>query len=406
MNTNRNFLNSCCLLTAGLALATCACRAEAEALRQETPATLQSLQDKLEQQTRRIDRLYRALGPQLEELEARADALRKQQEEDALLAMKPVFQIKDENFNSKLLFLPVSRKLALAGADQNIRLLALPQGKVEVTLTGAEGNIECLAATADGKQLFAGTDKGFIFAWSGEKDPAVKIASTGGYPVTAFALSPDGTCVAWACNGMNGTDGKWTQPDESLVMVDTATGRRLWATKVGRGDFQALSFDGKGTCLAVVQTSKVVVLDTATGQVMHELAHEQYPTGPLSTAMSPDGNVCAVGYAPNSIGLWDAHTARLLRLIKAHGNWVVSLAFTPDGALLASSAGDTTASIWQVATGKELGRLRFGDGAAYVNSVSISDDGRWLAAGRRGEYAVREMPALLSQRKSDSPEKD
>jgi WD40 repeat protein len=85
---------------------------------------------------------------------------------------------------------------------------------------------------------------------------------------------------------------------------------------------------------------------------------------------------------------------------------VVSLAFTPDGTRLASSAGDTTASVWEVATGKEVGRLRFGDGGAYVYSVSVSDDGRWLAAGRQGEYVVCEMPTPVSQLAPGAPAKD
>jgi WD40 repeat protein len=370
MKTLLHILNRCNLPATCLTLAASTCFAIAAGTQppQDTSATLQRLQEQFDQQTKRVDRLYRALGPQLAEMEERAAAMKKQQEEDAALAMKPLFRAEDQNFNSKLLFLPGSRRLALAGADRIIRLLALPQGKVEATLTGAEGRIECLSATADGKRLFAGTDKGLVFAWSDGKD------------------------------GKNGADGKWSEPDESLVVLDTASGRKLWGAKIGRGDFQALSFAGDGNQLAVVQQGKVAVLDAATGQVLHQLAHEQYPAGPLSTAMNQDGNVCAVGYGPNSIGLWDARTGKLLRLIKAHSNWVVSLAFTPDGALLASSAGDTTASVWEVATGKEVGRVRFGDGGTYVYSVSISDDGHWLAAGRQGEYVVREMPAPLSHR--------
>jgi WD40 repeat protein len=398
----RNLLAAGAVLSAGTGFTIVA----AEAPPKDSSAALLRLQDQLDRQTKRIDRLYNAIGPQLAELEERAAAMKKQQEEDAALAMKPVFRAEDQNFKSKLLFLPGSRRLALAGADRMIRLLALPQGKVEATLTGAEGHIECLSATADGKRLFAGTDKGFVFAWSDGKDPAVKITSTDDWPVTALAASPDGTRVAWACNGKNGADGKWSQPNESLVVLDTASGRKLWGGKIGRGDYQALSFAGEGNQLAVVQQGKVTVFDAATGQVLRELAHEQYPAGPLSTAMSRDGAVCAVGYAPNSIGLWDAQTGKPLRLIKAHSNWVVSLAFTPDGALLASSAGDTTASVWEVATGKEVGRLRFGDGGTYVYSVSISDDGRWLAAGRQGEYVVSEMPTPLSERKPGSSEKD
>jgi WD40 repeat protein len=395
-------MQSCTALAIGIGMAAAATNPPP----QETSAALRRLQEQVDEQTKRVDRLYNAIGPQLAEWEERAAAMKKQQEEDVALAMKPVFRAEDDNFNSKLLFLPGSRRLALAGADRIIRLVALPQGKVEETLTGAEGRIECLAATADGKRLFAGTDKGFVFAWSEGKDPAVKITSTDQWPVTALAASPDGTRVAWACNGKNGADGKWSQPNESLVMLDTASGRKLWGAKIGRGDFQALSFAGEGNQLAVVQQGAVAVLDAATGRLLQPLAHEQYPSGPLSTALSRDGNVCAVGYAPNSIGLWDARSGKLLRLLKAHGNWVVSLAFTPDGALLASSAGDTTASVWEVATGKEVGRLRFGDGGAYVYSVSISDDGHWLAAGRQGEYVVRKMPIPLSQRTPGSSEKD
>jgi WD40 repeat protein len=392
---------------AGVVLVACACFpvAAGEPPRPDNSSALRRLQDQLDQQTKRIDRLYNALGPQLAELEERAAAMTKQQEEDAALAMKPVFRAADENLNSKLLFLPNSRWLALAGSDRTIRLLALPQGKVEATLTGAEGGINCLAATADGKRLFAGTDKGLVFAWSEGKDPAVKITSTDDWPVTALAVAPDGTRVAWACNGKNGTDGKWVQPNESLALLDTASGRKVWGGKIGRGDYQALSFAGEGNRLAVVQPGKVAVLDAMVGRLLHELAHEQYPAGPLSTAMSRDGNVCAVGYAPNSVGLWDARTGKCLRILTAHSNWVVALAFTPDGTLLASSAGDTTASVWEVATGKEVGRLRFGDGAAYVYSVSISDDGRWLAAGRSGEYVVCEMPTRPPQPTPGSSER-
>jgi len=398
----RPLLTACLLLAAGPGFTVAA----AEASPQEPSSALLRLQDLLDQQTKRIDRLYNAIGSQLAELEERAAAVKKQQEEDAALAMKAVFRAEDENFNSKLLFLPGSRRLALAGNDRTIRLLALPQGKVEATLTGAEGGINCLAVTADGKRLFAGTDKGLVFAWSDGKDSAVKITSTEDWPVTALAVSPDGARVAWACNGKNDADGKWVQPNESLVMLETASGRKLWGAKTGRGDYQALSFAGEGSRLAAVQQGKVAVLDAATGRVLYELAHERYPTGPLSTAMSRDGNICAVGYGPNSIGLWDARTGKCLRTLKAHSNWVVSLAFTLEGTLLASSAGDATASVWEVATGKEVGRLRFGDGGAYVYSVSISDDGRWLAAGRQGEYAVCEMPAQLFQRTPGSSGKD
>jgi hypothetical protein len=98
-------------------------------------------------------------------------------------------------------------------------------------------------------------------------------------------------------------------------VLDTASGRKLWGAKIGRGDFQALSLAGDGNQLAVVEQGKVAVLDAATGQVLYQLAHEQYPAGPLSTAMSRDGNICAVGYhitvkaANRRIAQGDPHAA-------------------------------------------------------------------------------------------------
>jgi WD40 repeat protein len=72
---------------------------------------------------------------------------------------------------------------------------------------------------------------------------------------------------------------------------------------------------------------------------------------------------------------------------------VVSLALSPDGSLLASGAGDATVRVWELATGEELGRLRFETSkSACVRSLSFSKDGRWLAAGIPGEFAVMEMP--------------
>ena len=50
------------------------------------------------------------------------------------------------------------------------------------------------------------------------------------------------------------------------------------------------------------------------------------------------------------------------RLLAGHTNEVFTLAFSPDGQLLASGSGDTTIRLWEVASGKEVRVLstRFG----------------------------------------------
>src|SRR4051812_13691687 len=71
--------------------------------------------------------------------------------------------------------------------------------------------------------------------------------------------------------------------------------------------------------------------------------------------------------------------ARLGTADLRHGGVVRSLAFSPDGKLLASAGHDRLVSLWSVATGKELARCAGHE--ADVTCVSWSPDGRTLVSG-------------------------
>src|SRR5438105_1504200 len=62
-----------------------------------------------------------------------------------------------------------------------------------------------------------------------------------------------------------------------------------------------------------------------------------------------------------------------------HGNHVSSLAYSPDGKVLASAGYDNMVRFWDPATGKELRKL----GGSYnpLSSVSFSPDGKTIVAG-------------------------
>jgi RNA polymerase sigma factor (sigma-70 family) len=95
-----------------------------------------------------------------------------------------------------------------------------------------------------------------------------------------------------------------------------------------------------------------------------------------SLAFSPDGKVIASGSQKNTIRLWDADTGQELKVLTGHGNGVVGLCFSPDGKTLASSSWDTSIRLWDVAGGNEVRRID--PQAGVVNSVAFSPDGKAL----------------------------
>lgn len=98
-----------------------------------------------------------------------------------------------------------------------------------------------------------------------------------------------------------------------------------------------------------------------------------------SVAYSPDGKILATTGIGNAIGLWDPHTGEELGALCGHTADVRSIAFSPNGKLIASGSRDKTVRIWDVATRKELHCLN--DHEQEVNSVAFSTHGDELASG-------------------------
>ena len=185
--------------------------------------------------------------------------------------------------------------------------------------------------------------------------------------VESLMFSPDGT--------------KLVSGGKSNKLWDVATKRNI----VNIGGKKAV-FSPDGAMLAYALRNNVKLWDVATQNNIDTL--EGHSEGVLSLvlslAFSPDGTMLASGTYGGSIKLWDVATGNNIGIFgeHKHTNVVVSLAFSPDGTMLASGSYDGSIKLWDVATQNNISTFREDGIFPWIHSVAFSPDGTILASGR------------------------
>lgn len=102
---------------------------------------------------------------------------------------------------------------------------------------------------------------------------------------------------------------------------------------------------------------------------------------------SPDNTILALGNDDGNISLWNATNGGLLQNLTVDSNQITSLAFSPDGNILASGSSNETAQvhIWSVKDGKLLKTLTLDHS---ISSMDFSPDGSILGIGYDYESTV------------------
>jgi RNA polymerase sigma factor (sigma-70 family) len=188
------------------------------------------------------------------------------------------------------------------------------------------------------------------------------------------AFSPDGRFLALGT--MSGVVALW----------DLAEGREAWVLGGHQGHVLGLAFSPDGKVVSggherAVRLGEAPKDHARLGEVVangHERWRAAVPALPVSLAVSPRGDVVAAGLSDNTIRAWDLATGREVLRVKDNGQGTSALAYSPDGKVLASSGMRGEVHLLDAATGRELAVLRGHRGA--VRALAFAPDGRLLAS--------------------------
>ena len=206
-------------------------------------------------------------------------------------------------------------------------------------------------------------------------------------PVTALAFSPDGTQLA--------ASGYY-----EITLWDIETGALVRRIGGLPERITSLAWNAPTGRLAVAggspaQWGGVFLIDPAGWQV-RLLA--DLPDTALSVAFSPDGKVLAAGGGDRAIRLFDTASGKLTRLLKQHADWVQSVAFTRDGTRLVSASRDRTARVFSADRGELL--ANHDDHAAPVLGAVFAGNGARVFSLARGQ-AVQVWDAASGDLQAD-----
>jgi len=314
--------------------------------------------------------------------------------------------------------------LASASADQTICLWDVHKQALAARLKGHLYEVWAVAFDPDGKTLLSADKEGLVKCW---RVPSAKTKLPEELRLQdfsflysnnrGFAFTPDGREIL-TLHGPAQSVTRRTLPSlQAAGTVDAlGTNNYLLASSPALGLAAVLDWDGmlkiwsferqailtnymigaggrRSTLLAfapatrrllaLLESKTVVLWDLDPWKQIASWDFQESVFGPFS--VSPDGRFLARG--GNELVVYSCSNGAIVSHFAAHRFVTDSVAFSPDGTLLATGSQEGLAKLWRTDSWQEVATLR--GHLLGVHSLAFSADSRRLATGSHGSEAVK-----------------
>ena len=269
---------------------------------------------------------------------------------------------------SVILLIYLTSLTASDGQSSNARL---PDGAIARFNPGA--SVYTVAFSPDGHLLASGGTDNAVILWDVSGQSKFRTLIGHNDWVKSVAFSPNGQLLASV------------SMDASLKLWEVSSGTNLTSRKQNdRMETVTFSLNGKtfATCghidgfidLWAVSKKHISHVDRISGHL----------SAVSSVAFSPDGLMLASAGDDDTVKLWNIDDKSEIKSITEHSSDVRSIVFSPDGTMLASGGKDNTVKLLEIPSGNVLATLKHD----YVESVAFSPDGRTLASAG-ADYTIK-----------------
>ncbi|MCY4139266.1 MAG: WD40 repeat domain-containing protein, partial [Rhodobacteraceae bacterium] len=275
-------------------------------------------------------------------------------------------------------FSPDGKIVATVSGDATGRIWEVETGRELHVLNSLADAISEVALSPDGRVAAQGNYDGLIRLWDIEKGVHLGVIDAHEDYVSNIEFSPDGRLLM--SRTFEGTKRAWDitrdyepSPEENLPdFTDTET-----------------SPDGRYSVM--VGTEGWLHLSDRNGSKRYELFGH---TAQITAAeFSPDSRTLMTGSWDSTARLWETATGHELQILEGHAGSVEDVAFGADGQMALTGSSDGTSRLWETSTGREVAQfVSFADGSWIV----LTPEGFFNASedGARYLHLVRGLDVL------------